>query len=55
MKIFLTPILGYNKKKIDTATNFTYLEGVTRVEKELTELKALYKPCSIFLELISFA
>jgi len=37
---FLTPVLGYNKKKIDTATNFTYLEGVTGVEKEYNTLLA---------------
>jgi hypothetical protein len=35
---FLTPVLGYNKKQIDTATNFTYLEGVTGVEKEYNTL-----------------
>ena len=37
---FLTPVLGYNKKQIDTATNFTYLEGVTGVEKEYNNLLA---------------
>jgi len=37
---FLTPVLGYNKKQIDTTTNFTYLEGVTGVEKEYNTLLA---------------
>jgi len=37
---FLTPVLGYNKKQIDTTTNFTYLEGVTGVEKEYNRVLA---------------
>jgi len=35
---FLTPVLGYNKKQINTTTNFTYLEGVSGVEKEYNTL-----------------
>ncbi|MEN4054207.1 hypothetical protein MNY27_10500 [Sulfurimonas sp. NWX79] len=31
---FLTPVLGYNKKLLDKATNFTYLDGVSGLEKE---------------------